>query len=284
MVAEVIEGEIEREVQKREGREKEVGKREKEMCNREGKRERKRGTNKREGGKGREVQQNGHISDSTSIQLLFEISQTLHDNMEFMNVKDDYGQVAHSISRFVHMVDYGAEMEHHLAFLVDCRGAFGRLSELKETLVHSSNSLAIQALKCATKHPSFVKSCVTFSEVTIPSVSAHRQFDLFLETAEVALLGGLVSHSDGLIDSAISCLHTSDIVDGFRTPTDVEGLIPGNDMLYYGDSSYNQELVSLCNLVLENLLSAVQQEPSQAARGIMALEACNCIASSLMVK
>ncbi|KAH1092742.1 hypothetical protein GLYMA_14G021300v4 [Glycine max] len=297
---------------------------------------------------------NGRISDPTSIQLLFEISLALHNNIEFMNMKDDDGQVACSIARFVHMVDYGTEMEHHLAFLVDCRGAFGRLNELKETLVHSSNSLAIQALKCAKKHLNFVKSCVTFSEVTIPSISAHRQFDLFLETAEVAFLGGLVSHSDGLIDSAISCLHTLDIIDGFRTPTDVEGLvssirklcgflimvpgctlslpvtyfpnslftlissrswfepkmraqifsaiilllttlsqkrlpyhansqIPGNDMLYYGDSSYNQELVSLSKLVLENLLSAVQQEPSQAARGIMALEACNCIASSFML-
>ncbi|XP_027940241.1 UPF0505 protein C16orf62 homolog isoform X2 [Vigna unguiculata] len=299
------------------------------------------------------VTRDDHISDPTSIQLLFEIAHTLHDNVEFMNVKDDDGQVARSISRFVLMVDYGAEMEQHLAFLVNCRGAFGRFNELKETLVHSSNSLAIQALKCAKKHLSFFKACVTFSEVTIPSVSAQRQFDLFLETAEVAFLGGLVSHSDGLIDSAITCLHTLDIIDGFRTPTDVEGLvssirklcgflimvpgtfslpvtyfpnnlftlissrswfepkmrtqifsaiilllttlsqkrlpyhantqIPGNDMLYYGDSSYNQELVSLSKLVLENLLSAVQQEPSQAARGIMALEACNCIASSFML-
>ncbi|CAJ1971428.1 unnamed protein product [Sphenostylis stenocarpa] len=268
---------------------------------------------------------NDHISDPTSIQLLFEISQTLHGNIEFMNVKDDDGQVARSISRFVHMVDYGAEMEQHLAFLVDCRGAFGKLNDLKETLVHSSNSLAIQALKCAKKHPSFVKSCITFSEVTIPSISSHRQFDLFLETAEVAFLGGLVSHSDGLIDSAIRCLHALDIIDGFRTPSDAEGLVssirklcgfliivpvPGlvkdisviwwsghsstgsiglglklayNDTLYCGDSSYNQELVSLSKLVLENLLCAVQQEPSQAARGIMALEACNCIASSFML-
>ncbi|XP_061342230.1 uncharacterized protein LOC133288485 isoform X2 [Gastrolobium bilobum] len=296
---------------------------------------------------------NGQVSDPTSIQLLFEISRILHDNMEFMNVKDDDCQVAHSISHFVDMVEYGAEMDRYLAFLVDCRGAFGKLNELKETVVHSSNSLAIQALKCANTHLSFVKSCITFSEVTIPSISAQRQFDLFLETAEVAFLGGLVSHSDGLIDSAIGCLHTLDIMDGFQTPADVEGLIssirklcgflivvpgninlpvtyfpnnlftltcsqswfepkmrtkifsaiilllttlsqktlpyhantqiPGNDMLYYEDSSYKQELVSLSKLVLENLLSAVQQEPSQAARGIMALEACNCIASSFMV-
>lgn len=288
----------------------------------------------------------GHIRDPTSIHLLSEISQALHDNMEFTN-KDDDGQVARSVSRFVHMVDYGTEMESHLAFLVDCRANFGRFNELKETLVHSSNSLAIQSLKCTKKDLSFFKSCVTFSEVTIPSISGQRQFDLFLETAEVAFLGGLVSHVDGLIDSGIGCLH------GFRTPTDVEGLvssirklcsflimvpgntsvpvtyfpnnlytlissqswfdpkmrtrifsaillllttlsqktmpyhantqIPGNDMLYYGDLSYKQELVSLSKVVLENLLCAVQEEPSQAARGSMALEACNCILSSFLL-
>lgn len=34
-------------------------------------------------------------------------------------------------------------------------------------------------------------------------------------------------------------------------------------MLYYGDLSYKQELVSLSKVVLENLLFAVQEEPSQ---------------------
>lgn len=60
-------------------------------------------------------------------------------------------------------------------------------SFLQETLVHSSNSLAIQSLKCTKKDLSFFKSCVTFSEVTIPSISGQRQFDLFLETAEVGM-------------------------------------------------------------------------------------------------
>ncbi|MED6218342.1 hypothetical protein PIB30_025917 [Stylosanthes scabra] len=270
---------------------------------------------------------NERIRDPLSIQLLFEISRTLHDNIEAKNVKDD-SQVAHSISHFVHMVDYGAEMEQQLAFLVDCRGAFSRFNELKETLVHSSNSLAIQALKCAKKHLSLVKACITFSEVTIPSISAQsKQFDHFLETAEVAFLVGLVSHSDGLIDSAIGCLQTLNTTDGLQTPAEVEGLvssirklcgflvmvpgthfpnnlfslisshswfepkmktqifssilllltslaqkslpyhadtqIPGNDLLFYGDSSYKQELVSLSKLVLENLLGAIQQEPSR---------------------
>lgn len=112
---------------------------------------------------------------------------------------------------------------------------------MQETLVHSSNSLAIKVLRNTKKHLNFVKSCITFSEVTIPSVTAFvKQLKLYLETAEVsnsffllrtsaakrpldmcidfstplqskvALMGGLVSHSYGLIDSAISCLQSLD--------------------------------------------------------------------------
>ena len=100
-------------------------------------------------------------------------------------------------------------------------------------------------MKEAKKHISFVKSCIAFSEVTIPSISASpKQLNLYLETAEVifrffffflvmvqidlityiililvpiyqvALVCDLVSHSDGLIDSALRCLQTLDLMDG----------------------------------------------------------------------
>lgn len=106
-------------------------------------------------------------------------------------------------------------MERHLTFLVECRAAFGSINELKvgsffffffgtsflsfkhiniivhllqETLVHSSNHLATKALKDGRKHLSFVKSCIAFSEVTIPSISDHiRQLNLYIETSEVTL-------------------------------------------------------------------------------------------------
>ncbi|KAF5478943.1 hypothetical protein F2P56_005464 [Juglans regia] len=270
---------------------------------------------------------NSSISDPTTIQLLFEISQALHDDLDFVNAKDDDNQPARLISRFVHM----------------------------ETLVHSSNCLAIKALKDAKKHLSFIKSCIAFGEVTLPSISAQiKQLNLYLETAEVALVCGLVSHSDGLIDSAISCLLSLDFVDGSRTSTDIEGILSairklfcllimvpgnpeqgvtyfannilalvnssswmtpamrtrifyttltltatlsqnklpyhavhgqifGNDLLFFGDSSYLHELVSLSEFVLQNLVDSIQKEPSPAARGCIALEACNCIASSFVV-
>lgn len=298
----------------------------------------------------------GYLHDLSTIQLLFEISQSLHDVIDFGSMKDDeYQQPLRLISRFVEMVDYGTEMERHLTFLVECRGAFGIINELKETLVHSSNCLAIKALKDGRKHLNFVKSCIAFSEVTIPSVLEHVvQFNLYIETAEVALLGGLVSHSDGLVVSAISCLECFDLTDGSRTSIDAGGMlssiqklcsllvmfpgnpdqgitrfpksilsliyskswmtprmkirlfcgiilllatlsqdklpyypycaeIMGNDLLFFGDPSYVHEIAALSECVLQNLISFIEQEPPKAARGTMALEACNCIASSFVV-
>jgi hypothetical protein len=48
---------------------------------------------------------NSYIRDPTTIQMLFEISQALHDDLDFVNVKDDDNHPAHLISRFVHMVN-----------------------------------------------------------------------------------------------------------------------------------------------------------------------------------
>ncbi|XP_012460986.1 uncharacterized protein LOC105780964 isoform X1 [Gossypium raimondii] len=297
---------------------------------------------------------NGYVHDPTTIQLLFEISQALNSDTDLVNMKnDDNQQQARLISRFVRMVDHGVEYERHLAFLMECRGALGSIIELKEILVHSSNCLATKALKDGKKHTAFVKTCIAFSEITIPSIPGHiKQLNLYLGTAEVALLGGLVSHSDGLIDSAINCLQSSDWMEGSRT-LDSDGMlssirklcsllvmvpgnpevgilhipksilliihsrswsprlkarilfaiislsatlsqerlpyhadhpeIMGNDLLFFGDSSYVRELLSLTESVLQNLVDVIEQEPSRAARGSLSLEACNCIASSFKI-
>ncbi|XP_056844300.1 uncharacterized protein LOC108854015 [Raphanus sativus] len=298
---------------------------------------------------------NGCICDSTTVQLLFEVSQGLYDATDFVNIKDDDNrQTSHLISRFVEMVDYGAERERQLLFLAECRGAFSGIHELKETLVRSSNTLAVKSLKAGKMHINFVKSCLAFSEVTIPSVTIPtKQLNLYLETAEVALLGGLISHSDGLVISAVECLEDVAPTDGLKS-IDVDSMasvvcklcsllvmvpgnpekgvmkilksifsatcssswaiprlkvkilcaiisllstlsqdnlpyrsanpeIIGNDILFFGDSSYKNELVSWAQLVVGELVEAIEQESSQIARGNIALEACNYISSALIM-
>ncbi|KAM7498908.1 hypothetical protein LguiA_023322 [Lonicera macranthoides] len=128
------------------------------------------------------------ISNPTTIQLLFEAAQALHVGTDFSNLRnDDNQQAARLISRFVDMVDHGPELERHLTFLIECRGAFGSMNELKECLVHSCNNLAIKAMRDGKNHRNFIKSCVAFSEVTIPSIPAYYvQLNLYLETAEAS--------------------------------------------------------------------------------------------------
>ncbi|KAH9803878.1 VPS35 endosomal protein sorting factor-like [Citrus sinensis] len=269
---------------------------------------------------------NGCINDPTTVQLLFEICQALHDGIDFVNSKGDDYQAARLISRFVLMVDYGAEMERHLTFLVECRGAFGSINELKETLVHSSNHLATKALKDGRKHLSFVKSCIAFSEVTIPSISDHiRQLNLYIETSEIVTfvdtndlssgvrlrcnggtvpplhpavgstwidgsigiqrLGATVARITSKIKIRISCaiVSLSATLSQNKLPYNADLEILSNDLLFYGDSSYVQELLSFSEHVLQNLVEIIEQEPSGAVRGSMALEACNCIAASFKI-
>ncbi|CAN8303023.1 unnamed protein product [Cochlearia groenlandica] len=299
----------------------------------------------------------GCICDSTTIQFLFEISQALYDATDFVNIMDDDNRhTSYLISRFVEMVGYGAEMERHLMFLAECRAAFNEIHELKETLVRSSNTLAVKALKAGKNHINFVKSCIAFSEVTIPSVlTPAKHFNLYLETAEVALIGGLVSHSDGLVISAVEYLENVTVKDGLKS-IDLDSmasvicklcsflvLVPGtlgngvmdilkrifsaacssswatprlkvkifcaiislmstfsqdnlpyrspnpeiigNDLLllFFGDSTYKSEVTSCTELVLSELVDTIEQEPSLIVRGNIALEACNCISSSLLM-
>ncbi|KAJ6813205.1 UPF0505 protein [Iris pallida] len=168
-----------------------------------------------------------YISDPTTIQLLFEISQALNDSIDISYTNDDCQLKAHLITSFVQKVDFGAEREHHLTFLIECRAAFGRINELKDTLVHLSNSLAVKAVKSMTKCLNFLKACMAFNEVTIPSISSTaRRMNLYIETAEVALLGGLVSHAEGLLTSAISCLECVSTTVEIHKLVDVDQISP----------------------------------------------------------
>lgn len=296
------------------------------------------------------------VRDPTTIRFLFEVSRSLHDSIDLSTIKEkENNHSAHLVSRFIHMVDYDSEIKRHLDFLVQCRGAFGSMSEVKEMIVHSSNLLVVKATRNDISDVIFVKSCIACSEVTIPSIPSHlKQLNLYLETAEVALMAGLVSHSDGLVDSALRCLHNVDLFEGSRIPKDIDGfqstlckfcslivMIPGNieqgvtsiprnmfsilsslswmlpsmkakvlcaliltvaalsqnnllyhaihdevmgnDSLFYCDQQYLQELFSFSTVLLQSLIDTVLQEPIQAARGNLALDACNAVASSFEV-
>ncbi|THU53453.1 hypothetical protein C4D60_Mb10t14570 [Musa balbisiana] len=201
----------------------------------------------------------GHIEDPTRVQFLFEVSQVLHESIDTSNMNDESKHKADLISRFVGMVNFGAEWEQHLSFLSESRAAFGSIDELKYVLIHSSNNLAIKSIRDKKKFLGFLKSCLAFSEVTIPSISdSIQRMNLYLETAEIALFGGLISHSEGLVTSAIGCLECLNMTIGSHSSNDVDHI-----------SSLTSKLCSLllmipgnheegCVCLIRNLIATLQ--------------------------
>nr|GLL22561.1 UPF0505 protein isoform X2 [Ipomoea trifida] len=245
--------------------------------------------------------ENASIRDPTTIQFLFEVSRALHDEINLLSKRDDENREAASlISRFLNMVDYGPEVEHHLEFLLESRGAFGCMNEVKETLVHSCNHLAIKSMRNDNRHPSFVKSCVAYCEVTVPSISSClKQLNLYLETAEFLIEGnpdqGVTSiHKNilsflnsqsgltvGMKIKVLCGLIRSSAALGQNTPPYHELHKKMNNVcLFYGDPTYKEELLQVSAVILQSINNIVLLESNQAARGYLALDACNCIAST----
>ncbi|CAN6451733.1 unnamed protein product [Victoria cruziana] len=162
------------------------------------------------------------IKEPAEIQFLFQISRTVYDKMERSNFDND--QYDSLIARFIQLVDFGSDLEEHLNFLVDCRAAFGRTDQLLDTIIHSSNLLAIRAMKMAGNYSiSFVKACLAFTEVTIPAIMDDlRRINLSIETAEIALQHDLLSQTEGLINVAIGSFDSLDPKNGCYSIFDAE--------------------------------------------------------------
>ncbi|XP_020591949.1 UPF0505 protein C16orf62 homolog [Phalaenopsis equestris] len=288
----------------------------------------------------------GSISNPTTIQMLFEISKALLDSIDILN--KDYQRISQLICHFVQLVGFGDDRESHLTFLVTCRSAFSYFDMIVDTLVLLSNNLAIGAIKGSNKLLNFVKACVAFSEVTIPSIPDQiRCMKLFIATAEIALFAGLFSHTEGLLNSAVDSLLCLDVSGSHISVAEDEILpltcklcsilafMPGmkggiaqihmrlmpfidnqpwatsrmrtkifcavislcaclsqkllpphsktikvvghNEMLFFRDESYEQELKSVTRDAVQCLFKTIERDPASLSTGKFALEACNCL-------
>ncbi|KAG0616815.1 hypothetical protein M758_5G143800 [Ceratodon purpureus] len=304
---------------------------------------------------------NQKISDPVTRHIVFEQCRVLHDSLDSLSSEDDRRQITRLIARFVQLVDYGLDLEQHLAFLVDCRATFGNMDLLRETVVHSSNRLSVSTLKLAgglsnKQTIEFVKACVTFNAITIPSItSIISRIHLFLETAEAAFMNGLLSHTEDLVKTALKCLQDSSIGDGSKQKEFEEAIcsflqkllsfltlapghpelgafyilrgiltlldtrpklvtgrrrlqvlcgvvcmlsavregkclhyslneqVDGNDILYFEDPLYEEELAEITAVVVDMLVTCLDQDDDKAQRGYQHLDACNALVTAFKV-
>jgi len=89
---------------------------------------------------------------------------------------------------------------------------FINLDSVTETLINETTKLAVQchALvkgKHTQKTQTFVKACIAYVHITIPTIeSSQKQCRLFQQAAQVALMNGLIGETDSLIRAALQQL------------------------------------------------------------------------------
>jgi hypothetical protein len=140
--------------------------------------------------------------------------------VDILNLHHELNEINDLICAIHSQVDFGNDLEQQLSVYVDFRKSFPNLDLVNKILVHSVNKLAMKAHKLLNgKHnartSAFVKACVAYSHITIPSLDdAFDRLQLFLTSAQVALINGLIGQGEGLLKAAIG------LITNFSAPAD----------------------------------------------------------------
>lgn len=153
------------------------------------------------------------ISDAVLISSLMDVSRMLHDSVDYLTFEDERRQVTELICHVIDYIDYGHDLERQLNEYIESRGIFGNLDGVIYQLITKVGDLAMKAHrfmrgKHNKKTSSFVKSCIAFVHITIPSLeSIWPRMYLFASMGRIALVNGMIVQAEALLYAAISLIH-----------------------------------------------------------------------------
>lgn len=121
------------------------------------------------------VESNAKLQDGFMIHSIFQVAKTLHDKIDMMSTDEEHKRVSDIICRLLRKIDFGRDLDKTLNLLTTARGYFINLDDVTQTLVYLVIGLAQKAHKTVEgKHTkqtqSFVKACIAFSHITIPTL------------------------------------------------------------------------------------------------------------------
>ena len=158
------------------------------------------------------VEHHPKLQDGFLIHSVFQIAKTLHDKIDAMSTDEEIKRVSKTISKIVRKIDFGRDLDKTLNVLTTARGLFINLDDVTETLISQVCQLSTRAHtfvkgKHNQKTKSFIKACIAYSHITIPTLeSIEKQLNFFLMTAEVAMLNGLIGETDSLIKAILATI------------------------------------------------------------------------------
>jgi hypothetical protein len=201
----------------------------------------------------------GVTSDAIVIQTAFDAGKALHDSIDAMSFEDEVSprnlhqfilhrhsalsimhhsqvrQISRLLCVFIRGVSFGSDLELHLNFFVDCRRFFIRIDDVKFVLVAGVLSLvqrtnSIVKGNHSRRTTAFVKACLAYSHITIPSImEPMRRLQLFLLAGQISLSNNLVTQAETLLKAAIAYIPDLSTLEPQRRPHDDDVQVPLRD-------------------------------------------------------
>lgn len=152
------------------------------------------------------------ITDTALLSVLIDIGKILHDAVDRLSSLEDVINYSILIVNLVNKVDCGSDLELELSFYVDCRAVYSKLDRVQEALIYKVSKLIMKTRSMrkgfhSRKSASFVKSCLAYCHITIPSIKCtFTKLKLLTYSAQLSLLNQCLPQCDTFLKSAMSLL------------------------------------------------------------------------------
>ncbi|EGC31165.1 hypothetical protein DICPUDRAFT_50342 [Dictyostelium purpureum] len=149
-------------------------------------------------------------SDPILINTFLTYGKALHDSLNSLSFQDEVRQVTNLVINCINKIDFGRDVEKQLNFYVECRQTFINFDGVKNRLVYGvieicEKTLALVKGKHTPKTTSFIRACVAYCFITIPSIDdIFLKMNLYLVASSVALQNQALSQADALLKAAIT--------------------------------------------------------------------------------
>jgi hypothetical protein len=188
------------------------------------------------------IKKNDKVSDLMNIHTLFGIARVLHDSIDQLSMPEEQARVENLLQKLIGIIDFGVDHEQQLKVITEARSAFFNFESIIANLIGCALNCAFKVyaetkIKGHTrKSIAFVKSCISFVHITIPSLSdTTKQLFLYIKSAEMALINNLISESDSMITQAIQIvsnyLYLPDMMQVVSKVMSLIIIIPGNPQI-----------------------------------------------------
>ncbi|RNA42489.1 hypothetical protein BpHYR1_036590 [Brachionus plicatilis] len=152
--------------------------------------------------------------DIVVMNSIMQICKSMHDYVNALTLDDEKREISNMICSFINRIEMieKDKIEQYLSFYSDCRASFSNLDSVISLLIHKVNHLAYETLRIVNynhsrKTGAFVRACVAFSFITIPSLTNPiMKLKLYLESSQTALINQCLSQADAFLKSAISLI------------------------------------------------------------------------------